>query len=444
MDIKLPTSIKKLLTRFSDNGYEGYLVGGCVRDSILKRENFDWDITTNATPDQIIELFNDYRTVPTGIKHGTVTVVTDKINVEVTTYRIDGDYKDNRHPEEVIFSRNLTDDLLRRDFTINTLCYNLKEGFVDKLGGLEDLANKIIRAVGEPDKRFNEDALRIMRAIRFAAQLGFTIEEKTKESIFRNKHLLKNISVERLAAELIKLICGEYACEVLSEYGPIIFEFIPELECEYKHKQIGKKHAYDIWNHTCHAIKNIEKDKILRLTMLLHDIGKVPTESFDEDGNSTFKNHAAVGGEIALKVLKRLKLDNKTVDTVSYLVSIHDKRVPLTKIDVKKYLRDTGDENFLRMMKIRKADRGALSDGFNDISQEVQNALSWYAQIKENNECYSLNQLHITGNDLIKIGVTGEKVGDMLNTALDAVIEEVIPNKKKNILDYLEDMLCVK
>lgn len=435
IEINIPAYARAVIDTLLGAGYEAYCVGGCVRDSILGRPVNDWDITTSATPDEMMSVFSHFYCVPTGLKHGTVTVVSDGRNIEITTFRTDGEYSDNRHPDKVEFSRNLSDDLSRRDFTVNAMCWNPRDGFVDLFGGLGDLENRIIRAVGNADERFREDGLRIMRAIRFASQLGFEIEKETSDAVLRNRALLKNISRERVFAELVKLVCGENAPRILSEYAPVIFEIIPELGVQYKHAQKGKKHAYDIWEHTCHTVGGTENDRILRLTMLLHDCGKAATETFDENGNSVFKNHAAVGGEIARGILKSLKADNNTLNTVSFLVSVHDMKVPKDKITVKRYLRDLGPENFLRLMKIRKADRGALADGFNDISDLLADAYAMYDEVMANGECFSLPQLCVTGKDIARLGFSGEEIGEKLNEALDAVIEERIPNEKAAVAE---------
>ena len=440
MNIQLPEHIREILSKIKNAGFEGYCVGGCVRDSILCREINDWDVTTSASPDELCEIFSAYRIIPTGLQHGTITVVCQGKNVEITTYRVDGEYTDNRHPENVSFTRSLSEDLSRRDFTVNAMCYNDDDGLVDMYGGIQDLENKIIRAVGDPDKRFNEDALRILRALRFSSQLGFKIEEKTEQAIFRNKELLKNISAERIAVELKKLLCGKNVYYVMSHFAEVFFVIIPELQCEYRHPQIGAKHAYDVWEHTCHTVDGIEADEILRLTMLLHDCGKVKTEAFDEKGNSTFKNHAAEGGKIANGILKNLKLDNRTIDLVTKLVSIHDMKVPTDKIAVKKYLSITGVENFHRMMKIRKADRGALSEGYNDISDLLEKAYVAFDEVMANNECYSQNMLCVSGSDLTKIGIQGKAVGECLTILLDAVITEKIPNNRAELLNYCKSV----
>ena len=438
--IKIPKDVRAVMDILSNNGHKAYVVGGCVRDSIMGRTPNDWDVTTDASPEAIKELFSAFRTVDTGIKHGTVLIVSGRTPVETTTFRIDGEYTDNRHPDSVTFTKNVCDDLARRDFTINAMAYNDEDGIIDPFGGTEDIKNKIIRCVGNPDTRFNEDALRIMRAVRFSSVLGFSIEEKTSESILRNQNLLTGIACERITTELMKLLCGENVFSVLSAYRSVIAVFIPELATEFDFRQYGKKHGYDVWMHTVHTVNNIENDPILRLTMLLHDTGKIPTHVIDEKGNSTFKNHAAVGGEIAEKILRRLKFSKEYISTVSYLVSIHDKEVPETKAQVKEYLRDIGEANFIRLMKIRRADKSGLAEGFRDISDKLVFAYNTFDEVMNNNEPYSLAHLAVNGNDIKKY-VSPDSIGDTLNHLLDIVIETPEKNTKETLLEIVKQSI---
>lgn len=432
--IKIPNDVKTVMDILTANGYKAYVVGGCVRDSIMGREPNDWDVTTDADPEQIKELFADFKTVDTGIKHGTVLIVSGKTPVETTTFRIDGEYSDNRHPDDVTFTKNICDDLARRDFTINAMAYNETDGLIDPFNGQNDLRNKIIRCVGDADTRFNEDALRIMRAVRFSSVLSFSIEEKTAESIIKNESLLSGIACERITAELIKLLCGDNVLSVLSDFRSVIGVFIPELKLEFDFKQYGKKHGYDVWMHTVHTVNNIENDPILRLTMLLHDTGKIATHAIDENGNSTFKNHAAVGGVIAENILRRLKFSKEYINTVSFLVSIHDKEVPETRVQVKEYIRDLGEENFIRLMKIRRADKSGLAKEFRDISDQLIFAYSTFDDIMNNDEPYSLSQLAVNGNDIKKY-VSGSEIKDVLNYLLETVIHDPQKNNKETLIE---------
>lgn len=435
--ITIPNDVENVINILSSNGHKAYVVGGCVRDSLMGREPDDWDVTTDASPKELKKIFASFRTVDTGIDHGTVLVVSGKTPVEVTTFRIDGEYTDNRHPDSVTFTSNIEDDLARRDFTMNAMAYNHEDGIIDPFRGRDDIENKIIRCVGEPDKRFNEDGLRIMRAVRFSSVLGFTIEEKTAESIIKNENLLGTIAAERLSKELMKLLCGENVFEVLTKFRSVIGVFIPELKLEFDFKQYGKKHAYDVWMHTVHTVNNIEANPVLRLTMLLHDTGKIATHAIDENGNSTFRNHAAVGGVIAENILRRLKFSKEYINTVSYLVSIHDKEVPETRIQVKEYIRELGEKNYIRLMKIRRADKSGLSKGYRDIADKLVFAYSTFDEVMNNNEPYSIKQLAVDGNDLKKF-VPANDIGDTLNFLIETVIKHPENNEKEILLDIVK------
>ncbi len=437
MKINLPQEVELILSVLENAGHQAYCVGGAVRDSVMGIQPGDWDITTSALPEQTKRLFKDYKTVDTGLKHGTLTIIINHMPFEVTTYRIDGEYGDNRHPESVEFTQSLENDLARRDFTINALAYNPSVGLVDLYGGQAHIYNSIIKTVGDADLRFQEDGLRIMRALRFSAVLGFSIEEETASAIHRNKDLLKNISVERLSVELTKLVCGKNAFNVLMQYGDVLSVFIPEIAPAIGFKQYGKKHTYDVWEHICHTVDTIPNDKTLRLTMLLHDLGKVPTHKLNENGDSTFKNHAMVGGKIAEEILTRLRFDKKTINRVSFLVSYHDFEPTKTKKELKKHLKNKTPDDIRTLLIIKKSDRGALSESYRDISEPTAQNLLWLQEIEANNECYSVAQLAISGKDLLQAGLQGEAIGEALEKALDAVIDEKVANKKSDLLTYL-------
>ncbi|MBQ5565782.1 MAG: HD domain-containing protein, partial [Clostridia bacterium] len=333
--IFLPDEVKTAIEKISKNGFEAYIVGGCVRDSLLGKTPKDYDITTSASPQEVEKIFSDCRVIETGIKHGTVTVLINSMPLEITTFRIDSEYVDNRHPESVTFTKSLREDTARRDFTMNAIAYNNFTGICDFYGGETDIKNKIVRCVGNPDLRFNEDALRIMRAIRFSSVLGFEIEENTRSSIFKNKELLKNISSERIAAELVKLLCGKNAKKVLCEYIDILGVVMPELLPMKDFDQRNAHHIYDIWTHTAVAVENIEPAPILRLTALFHDIGK-PECFFMKNGQGHFYGHAAVSEKISDNILKRLKFDNTSRETITTLVKLHDIQIEETETAVKR------------------------------------------------------------------------------------------------------------
>ena len=345
MKIKLPEKVNQIIHTLQQHGYEAYAVGGCVRDSLLGRTPDDWDITTSATPMETKSLFA--RTFDTGIEHGTITVLIEKEAFEVTTYRVDGKYEDNRHPSEVTFTRCLEEDLLRRDFTINAMAYNDEEGLVDIFGGMCDLEHKIIRCVGDARARFGEDALRILRAVRFAAQLGFTIEEETKCAIRELSFTLDNISAERVQVELIKMLTSPNPGMIRDAYELGITKVIlPEFDAMMVTKQETLHHKYSVGEHTIKTIEAIRADKVLRLAMLFHDIAKPLTKTFDDQGVAHFKMHDIKGAEMTKQILRRLKFDNDTLHKVVNLVQYHDYRMPAEPKNVRRAMYKIGEELF--------------------------------------------------------------------------------------------------
>ncbi len=436
----LPDNIRVLMDRLEKAGYRAYAVGGSVRDSLMGQSADDYDITTTALPSEIKKAFSDYRTIDIGEKHGTITVISGGSPVEITTHRLDGSYSDSRHPDQVIFTDSILADLARRDFTVNAIAFSQSEGLVDPYNGCADIQNKIIRCVGDPALRFSEDALRIMRALRFASVLGFIIAPETEKAIFRLKENLHKVSAERLQKEMMKLLRGKNAGKVLLSYGEVIFELFPSLRAEYRHPQIGKKHAYDVWEHTCHTVDAVDpNDDYLRLVMLFHDVGKPAVETIRENGDSDFTGHAEAGARITKEELTRMKFPSRTIEQTSYLVGVHDRPIPEDKVTLKRYLCEMGEENFLRYLQMRKADRGALAEPYRDISEQLSHARSLLEQVKGARECYSLRDLAVNGEDLENaFSVSGQQVGSLLQSALAAVIEEKCSNKKENIIQYLQ------
>ena len=440
MKIELPEKVKTVIGELKAYGYDAYAVGGCIRDSILGRTPGDWDITTSAKPQQVKAIFP--RTVDTGIQHGTVTVLMDKEGFEVTTYRIDGEYEDARHPKDVIFTSNLLEDLKRRDFTINAMAYNDETGLVDAFDGIADLKAKRIRCVGEPTERFTEDALRMMRAVRFAAQLGFTIEDATRQAICDMAENLSKISAERIQAELVKLLVSDHperiqdACEL-----GITKVVLPEWDDMVGVKQNTPHHKYDVAAHTVHALQNVKNDKVLRLTMLFHDMGKPVMKATDENGRDHFKGHAIASEQIAKTVMKRLKFDNDTIRKVTKLVAYHDYRMEPTGANVRRAMHEIGVELFPYYLAVRLADTKAQS------SYERRGKLENIIQIRElyrnalrNKECVTLKDLAVTGTDLINLGIApGKELGTLLNELLDMVIEDPAWNQKGKLCDYVKE-----
>lgn len=413
-------------------GYEAYLVGGCVRDLIMKIPAHDYDITTNATPEEMKKVFFGYTTIETGIKHGTITFLYNKEPIEITTYRIEGEYKDNRHPETVEFTTKLENDLSRRDFTMNALVYNENEGIIDLFGGQKDIANKTIRAIGVAENRFKEDALRILRAMRFSSQLGFEIEEKTKKAMVKCAPLLHNISAERISQELNKLLVGKNVKNVILDCYEILGEILPEIKKMHGFDQCNKYHIYNVLEHTAISVESIDPVAHLRLAMLLHDTGKVYTFTRDENGTGHFYGHNKVSSEIAMDFLNRYKYDNFTKERVVQLVKIHDTPIEMDRIFIKKRLNRLGKDAFFDLLKVKRADNLAQNPKYFwlDKLNEMENIAR---EIVEENE-FTLSSLKIDGNDLITLGIKGKKIGEVLNLLLNEVIEEKIPNERQALL----------
>jgi len=444
MRIAIPEKAKYIIDTITKAGYEAYVVGGCVRDSILGRKPEDWDITTSAKPEQVKQLFR--RTIDTGIQHGTITVMLDKEGFEVTTYRIDGKYEDSRHPKEVTFTPNLEEDLKRRDFTINAMAYNETEGLIDIFGGMEDIRQKTIRCVGEAQERFREDALRIMRAVRFSAQLGYTIEENTKKAITQLAPNLQNISAERIQVELVKLLVSPHPDYIRIAYETGVTKVIlPEFDRMMDTPQHHPHHKYNVGEHTLHALEHVAADKVLRLGMLFHDIGKPSTETVDEKGISHFKGHPAVGEDMTKQILRRLKFDNDTTYKVSKLVRFHDygNGVEPDMRIVRRAVHKIGDDIFPLLFPVRYADIMAQSDY---LRQEKLDTLQhWekcYNEIVEQKQCVSLKTLAVTGSDLIALGMKpGKEIGAVLQELLELVLENPECNTKKFLLEKVQDYL---
>lgn len=440
MKIQLPEKVNTIIQTLQEHGYEAYAVGGCVRDSLLGREPGDWDITTSASPDETKKLFA--RTVDTGIEHGTVTVLLGKEGFEVTTYRIDGKYENSRHPTEVIFTRNLREDLLRRDFTINAMAYNDTEGIVDIFGGMDDLKRKIIRCVGNARERFGEDALRIMRGVRFAAQLGFSLEKETKEAMTELAPTLEKISAERIQTELVKLLVSDSPELIREAYHlGITAVILPEFDEMMRTGQETKYHRYDVGEHTVQAVCNVPPDKVLRLTMLLHDVAKPEMKTVDADGTAHFKGHDIRGEQKAKEILRRLKFDNDTIHKVTKLVRWHDYRMPAEKKNVRKAMSKISAELFPMYLLVKRAD--ILAHSMYRREEELENLSGLqkcYEEIVADHECVSLKQLAVTGTDLIGIGMKpGKQIGEVLNELLRIVLEYPEFNNKEHLLRFVQN-----
>ena len=433
----MPEKAKKVVNTIQAAGFEAYVVGGCVRDSILGRQPQDWDITTSAKPEQVKALFP--RTIDTGLQHGTVTVMQDREGFEVTTYRIDGEYEDSRHPKEVVFTPNLEEDLKRRDFTINAMAYNEEKGLVDIFGGMEDIRFGRIRCVGRAEERFGEDALRMLRAIRFSAQLGYEIDEETKQGIRRLAPTLKNISAERIQTELVKMLVSPHPDYLRTAYDMGVTKvFFPEFDRAMETEQHHPHHMYSVGEHILHSLAYVPADKVLRLTMLLHDIGKPDTLTIDEQGITHFYNHESLSAEMAKGILRRLKFDNDTINMVYKLVMYHDygNSVEPTLQIVRRAMNKIGEDAFPALFQVKYADMMAQSDYLRDEKlKRLENWKRLYTEICEKEQCVSLKTLAVTGSDLIAAGMKpGKELGEVLQKLLQLVLDDPSCNTKDKLL----------
>ena len=431
--VDIPAPVREILETLEAAGHRAWCVGGCVRDALLGRAPEDWDVTTAARPEETMALFGD-RAVPTGLRHGTVTVRTAAGGVEVTTLRRDGAYRDHRRPESVTFTDSLEEDLRRRDFTVNALAVDLRGTLQDPLGGRADLAAGVLRCVGNPDRRFDEDALRILRGARFAAQLGFAIHPDTAAAIHRNRALLGDIAPERIWTELKKLVTGAHAAEVLRAYPDVIGVFWPEVLPMVGFDQRNRHHCHNVWEHTLHALAAVPPEVELRLAMLLHDIGKPNCFTVDEKGQGHFYGHPAESARLAGEMLRRLRADNATTETVVRLVTWHDKNIPRTRSGVARALGKLGERDLRRLLDVKRADNLAQAPEYRAVQGEIDKAEAILDQLLAESACVSLRQLAVNGRDLLALGLSGPAVGRILRTLLDAVLDETLPNQRAALL----------
>lgn len=441
--MNIPEYVKKALSELHKAGFEAYAVGGCVRDSLLGKVPHDWDLCTSALPEQVEQVFESFHVIETGLKHGTVTVRIDHKPIEITTFRKDGDYLDRRRPENVEFVSELSLDLSRRDFTVNALAYSENSGITDLFGGRNDLENKLIRCVGSPEKRFGEDALRILRALRFSSVLGFEIEEKTAQAVHKMKELLKEISAERIREELLKLLCGVDVGRILTDYKDVIAVIIPEISEEFGFLQHNPHHCYDVYLHTVKAVENVKNTPALRLTMLLHDIGKPRVFRLDENGVGHFKLHPTVGSEMAKTILRRLKFDNKTLKYVTEQIWEHDNRFPTGRKNIRRFISNHGFDFYFDHLEIRLADTLAQSDFMREkkleelcIKREIgEELLAESAKL-------TLSDIEINGRDIIALGVEpGREIKEILSKCLSAVVDETVPNSREDLVLFAKKII---
>ena len=442
----LPAPVAELLACLKRAGFSAYAVGGCVRDSLLNLEPHDWDICTSALPEQMQEVFSGYHTVETGLKHGTLTVVANHVPYEVTTFRIDGDYTDHRHPDSVIFVDDLTKDLARRDFTVNAMAWSPDTGLQDPFGGRQDLAAKIIRCVGEPEQRFEEDALRVLRALRFAAVYDFEIEPATAHALRKMAPDLKRIAGERIREELLRLLCGKVAGRILREYPEVLAQIIPEIGPMIGYNQQNHHHSYDLWEHTVRGIEGVPPDPVLRLTMLLHDTGKPAVRTTDEKGEGHYKGHPKVSEEIARKTAETLHLDNAFRDRLCMLVRHHDTPLRTENGSINtnrpfllRRLNRFGEADLRALFLIHRSDR--IATGYTTAEREdirLQERMKALDALLAEQPCYTLKDLAVNGRDLTARGLKGKAVGETLQRLLEAVMDGETPNEKEALLNRIQ------
>ena len=439
--ISIPQAAREILTTLHQAGYEAYIVGGCVRDALLLREPDDWDITTNASPVKIKQLFS--HTVDTGLQHGTVTVLKDKVGYEVTTYRVDGEYKDHRRPDKVTFTSDLKEDMLRRDFTINAMAYNEEEGLIDHFHGQDDLRLGIIRCVGEAGKRFDEDALRVLRALRFAAQLDFQIEEMTLAAMKEKAFFLRDISAERIRVELTKLLCSKHPeCLLTIGYPTGITSLLmPWFDDMLHTTQENPHHCYDVGRHTMRAVCQVDNSVVLRFAALLHDVGKPSCKTVDDEGVAHFYEHGSVGAKMAQQIMRELKFDNETIKRVRELVYWHDYRWgdKLSKRGVRRATAKIGMEYMHDLFALQQADVLAQSQFLQNEKLQLLDAIKLcYSEIEKEQQCVTIKQLALGGQDLIAAGMKpGREIGDMLQYLLEQVIEQPEWNTRHKLMELV-------
>lgn len=437
MKLAIPDHVGAIITRLEAEGHEAYAVGGAVRDRLMGIVPDDWDMCSSALPEEVMEIFSDCRVIPTGIKHGTVTIIFEGRNVEITTFRAEGGYSDFRHPDEVRFVRTIEEDLARRDFTVNAMAYAPSKGLIDLFGGRRDLEDGILRCVGDPEKRFSDDALRILRGLRFMSQKQMKADPASSEAMRSCRELLKEIAYERIDVELMKLLEGKDAVKVLDEYREIFAVIIPELEPMFDFDQRSPYHNRDVWHHTLSAMDYIDGDPELRLAMLFHDIAKPVVAEYDDTGRGHFMGHSEKSMKIAIDILKRMKFPRVLINKVSTLIRYHDYRVVPDRTVIRKMLRDLGEPVMRDLIVIQMADAAGKYEKFLDQAEARLDSLKVLMEdILEKGDCYNLSMLDISGDDLRSAGIIdGKTIGMELYRLLEDVIEDRLPNEKEALLE---------
>ena len=446
MEIHIPTGARKIIARLEQHGYEAYIVGGCVRDSLMGKRPSDWDICTSARAEEMMALFEDKRVIPTGIQHGTLTILAEDGAYEVTTFRIDGEYLDHRHPKSVAFTRELAEDLSRRDFTINAMAWHPERGLIDLFGGVEDLRDRLVRAVGDPVQRFNEDGLRMLRMVRFATVLDFDYDPATYDAVRKQGHLLQYISKERIQVELNKILLAAHPARGLEDlYTLGMYPYIIPMMCHtVGFAQRGGHHFLDVFEHSLLAVGVIAPELVLRLTMLLHDIGKpFVWDSSESLSYDRFDDHAAVSAKLAGKILRDLKYDNATRKDVVELIAHHNDILLPDPVNVRRALARLGEVQTRRLVQVKVADLIA-----HDLAGEREKILALFAEISDvidevvaRGDCTSVKALDIGGQDMMALGLSGRAIGQMLNAALELVLEKPEKNTRETLLNWVRGNL---
>ena len=431
---QIPVQVRAVLRALENAGYPAYVVGGCVRDTLMARDPADWDVATAAQPEQVKAVMGAYRVADTGLRHGTVTAIVDGMPIEITTFREEGEYLDLRHPSSVSFTADLQTDLARRDFTVNAMAWSEKTGLVDPFDGAADLTRGILRAVGDPGKRFSEDALRILRALRFSSVLGFSIEEKTAQAAIECRSLLARISSERVRDEFSALLCGPGVERVLMDYAGIIAVIIPEITPSIGFSQNNYHHIYDVWEHTVHSIAAVEPELVLRLVMLLHDLGKPHSYTEDADGVGHFYGHPMISTGIAGGVLLRLRYDRSLIRQVCTLVEYHDSHLFPTENSVRRWLNRLGEENLRLLIRVKRADNLAQSPDWRGRQDELRRTQEILDQVLHEKKAFSREMLAVRGRDMIALGADGPQVGRLLDVLLQEVMNGRVRNEKGALL----------
>ena len=437
MHIDLPSAAIQAIEILESCGHRAYVVGGCVRDACRGEVPHDWDMTTSARPEETAAAFAEYTVIETGIQHGTVTVLMEGQPLEITTFRTEGAYADHRHPDGVTFVRDLEADLVRRDFTVNAMAYHPREGLIDPFGGREDIKNGILRAVGDPNRRFEEDALRILRGLRFAARLGYTIEEETRAAMSRKAHLLCHVSVERILEELRKLVMGEHILNILLTCSDVLAAVLPEILPMVGFDQNNRHHIYDVWTHTAHAVARAESDPIVRLAMLFHDVGKPASYTVDFHGEGHFYAHAKLSGELTDAILQRLKCDTYTRTEVVWLVTHHDYSIREDDRTVRRLLSRFGYDRARRLLLVKMADNASHAPKYTERGAIARRLLDRLDAVLAQQPCLTLRDLALNGRDLMAMGYTGPAIGKALQRLLDAVVDGLCENDREALIAYL-------